>query len=147
MALSFRGSGASRLVGGAIQELYAQADHLSVSEAEAATEGIEALTTAFARARLAGDEADHVKSRKKAALDYVDAHLGDEQLGPNEIADAAHVSPASLYRLLAAEGGIGPVLLKLAHIGEIARRRRATGASQDSPAHGNCRPRRELFHT
>ena len=95
-----------------MQELYAQADDLTVSEAEAAIEGIVALTTACARARLAGDEADHVKSRRKAALDYIDAHLGNAQLGPDEIADAANVSRASLYRLLAAEGGIRAVLLK-----------------------------------
>jgi AraC-like DNA-binding protein len=82
-----------------------------VSEAEAAIEGIMALMTACARARLAGNEADHVKSRRKAALDYIDAHLGDPQLGPDEIAAAAHVSRASLYRLLAAEGGIRAVLL------------------------------------
>ena len=94
------------------EELYAQADDLTVSEAEAAIEGIVALTTACARARLAGDEADHVKSKRKAALDYIDAHLGNAQLGPDEIADAAHVSRASLYRLLAAEGGIRAVLLK-----------------------------------
>jgi len=107
-----RRSGAARLIGAAMQELYAQADHLTVSEAEAAIEGIVALTTAFARARLAGDEADHVKSRRKAALDYIDAHLGNEQLGPDEIAEAAHVSRASLYRLLAAQGGIRAVLLE-----------------------------------
>ena len=35
-----RGSGAARLIGAAMQELYAQADHLTVSEAEAAIEGI-----------------------------------------------------------------------------------------------------------
>jgi len=107
-----RGSGAAHLIGAAMQELYAQADHLTVSEAEAAIEGIVALTTAFARARLAGNEADHVKSRRKAALDYIDAHLGNEQLGPDEIAEATHVSRASLYRLLAAEGGIRAVLLE-----------------------------------
>jgi AraC-like DNA-binding protein len=107
-----RESGAARLIGAAMQEFYAQADDLTVSEAEAAIEGIVALTTACARARLAGDEADHVKSRRKAALDYIDAHLGNAQLGPNEIADAANVSRASLYRLLAAEGGIRAVLLK-----------------------------------
>jgi AraC-like DNA-binding protein len=107
-----RGSGAARLIGAAMQELYAQADDLTVSEAEAAIEGIVALTTAFARARLAGDETDHVKSRRKAALDYIDAHLGKAQLGPDEIADAANLSRASLYRLLAAEGGIRAVLLK-----------------------------------
>src|SRR5207248_1473107 len=73
--------------------------------------GIVALTTACARARLAGDESDHVKSRRKAALDYIDAHLGNAQLGPDEIADATNVSRASLYRLLAAEGGIRAVLL------------------------------------
>jgi AraC-like DNA-binding protein len=106
-----RGSGAARLIGAAVQEFYAQADHLTVSEAEATIEGIVGLTTAFARARLAGDEADHVKSRRKAALDYIDAHLGNAQLGPDEIADAAHVSRASLYRLLTAEGGIRAVLL------------------------------------
>jgi AraC-like DNA-binding protein len=107
-----RGSGAARLIGAAMQELYAQADDLTVSEAEAAIEGIVALTTAFARARLAGDETDHVKSRRRAALDYIDAHLGNAQLGPDEIADAANLSRASLYRLLAAEGGIRAVLLK-----------------------------------
>ena len=107
-----RESGAARLIGAAMREFYAQADDLTVSEAEAAIEGIVALTTACARARLAGDEADHVKSRRKAALDYIDAHLGNEQLGPDEIADAAHLSRASLYRLLAAEGGIRAVLLK-----------------------------------
>ena len=107
-----RGSGAARLIGAALKEFYAQADDLTVSEAEAAIEGIVALTTACARARLAGDEADHVKSRRKAALDYIDAHLGNAQLGPDEIADAANVSRASLYRLLAAEGGIRAVLLK-----------------------------------
>jgi AraC-like DNA-binding protein len=107
-----RGSGAARLIGAAMRELYAQADDLTVNEAEAAVEGIVALTTACARARLAGDEAEHVKSRRKAALDYIDAHLGDEQLGPDEIAEAAHVSRASLYRLLAAEGGIRAVLLQ-----------------------------------
>ena len=56
-----RGSGAARLIGAALQEYYAQADDLTVSEAEAAVEGIVALTTACARARLAGDEA---KSRE-----------------------------------------------------------------------------------
>jgi AraC-like DNA-binding protein len=106
-----RKSGAARLIGAALKELYAQADDLAVIEAEAAIEGIMALTTACARARLAGDEADHVKSRRKAALDYIDAHLGATQLGPDEIAAAAHVSRASLYRLLAAEGGIRAVLL------------------------------------
>jgi AraC-like DNA-binding protein len=59
--------------------------------------------TAFARATLTGDEADHVKSRRNGALDYIEANLGNAQLGPDEIADAAHVSRASLYRLLAAE--------------------------------------------
>ena len=107
-----RGSGAARLIGAALQEFYAQADDLTVSEAEAAAEGIVALTTAYARARLAGDETAHVKSRRKAALDHIDAHLGNGQLGPDEIADAANVSRASLYRLLAAEGGIRAVLLK-----------------------------------
>ncbi len=106
------GSGAARLIGAAMQELYAQADHLTVSEAEAAIEGIAALTTAFARARLAGDEADHVKSRRKVALDYIDAHLGNPRLGPDEIVDAVNLSRASLYRLLAAEGGVRAVLLK-----------------------------------
>jgi AraC-like DNA-binding protein len=107
-----RGSGAARLIGAAMQEFYAQADDLTVSEAEAAIEGIVALTTACARARQAGDEADHMKSKRKAALDYIDAHLGDERLSPDEIAEVAHVSRASLYRLLAAEGGIRTVLLK-----------------------------------
>jgi AraC-like DNA-binding protein len=107
-----RGSGAARLIGAAMQELYAQADHLTVGEAEAAIEGILALTTAYARARLASDEADHVKSRRKIALDYIDAHLADAQLGPGEVAEAAHLSRASLYRLLAAEGGIRTVLLQ-----------------------------------
>ena len=106
-----RGSGAARLIGAAMQEFYAQADHLTVSEAEAAIEGIVALATASARARLANDEANHVKSRRRAALDYIDAHLGNARLGPDEIADAAGVSRASLYRLLAAEGGVRAVLL------------------------------------
>jgi AraC-like DNA-binding protein len=106
-----RESGAARLIGGALQEFYAQADYLTVGEAEAAVEGIVALTTACARAKLAGDEANHVKSRRKAALDYISAHLGKAQLGPDEIADASNVSRASLYRLLAAEGGIRAVLL------------------------------------
>ena len=71
-----------------------------------------ALTTAFARASLAKDEADHVKSRRKAALDYIDANLANARLGTGEIADAAHLSRASLYRLLAAEGGVRAVLLQ-----------------------------------
>jgi AraC-like DNA-binding protein len=107
-----RGSGAARLIGAAMREFYAQADDLTVSEAEAAVEGILALTTACARARLAGDEADHVKSRRKSALDFIDAHLGNAQLGPDEVAQAANLSRASLYRLLSAEGGIRTVLLK-----------------------------------
>jgi AraC-like DNA-binding protein len=107
-----RESGAARLIGAAMQEFYARADQLTVSEAEAAIEGIVALTTACARARLAGDEADQVKSKRKAALDYIDAHLGNAQLGPDDIAEAARVSRASLYRLLAAEGGVRAVLLK-----------------------------------
>lgn len=107
-----RGSGAARLIGAAMQELYAQAGDLTVSEAEAAIEGIVALTTAYARARLASDEADHVKSRRKAALDFIDTHLANAQLSPDEIADAVHLSRASLYRLLAAEGGIRAVLLQ-----------------------------------
>ena len=98
-----RGSGAARLIGAAMQEFYAQADHLTVSEAEAAIEGIVALTTACARARLAGDEADHVKSRRKAALDYIDAHLGNAQLGPDEIAEAAQ--PLARVALPAVGGG------------------------------------------
>jgi AraC-like DNA-binding protein len=106
-----RGSGAARLIGAAMQTFYAQADHLTVNEAEATIEGIMAMTTAFARARLAGGESSHVKSRKKAAFDYIDAHLGDAALGPDQIAAAANVSRASLYRLLAEEGGVRGVLL------------------------------------
>lgn len=106
-----RESGAARLIGAAMQELYAQADNLTMSEAEAAVDGIVALTTSCARARLARDEAHHVKSRRQAALDYIDAHLGNAELGPDEIANATNVSRASLYRLLAAEGGIRAVLL------------------------------------
>jgi len=71
-----------------------------------------ALTTSFARARLAGGEEDNVKSRRRAALEYIDAHLGNALLGPDEIAEAAQMARASLYRLLAAEGGIRAVLLK-----------------------------------
>src|SRR4029079_11555414 len=85
-------SGAARLIGAALKALYAQADDLTVSDAESAIEGIMSLTTACARARLAGNEADHVKSRRKAALDYIDAHLGNPRLGPGEIAEAANVS-------------------------------------------------------
>ncbi len=107
-----RDSGAARLIGAAMREFYAQADDLTVSEAEAAIDGIVALTTACARIRLAGDKLDHVNSRKKAALDYIDANLGNAELGPDEIADAANLSRASLYRLLSAEGGIRAVLLK-----------------------------------
>lgn len=107
-----RGSGAARLISAAMQAFYAQADHLTVSEAEAAIEGVIALTTACARAKLAGEELDHTKSRRRAALDYIGAHLGNAQLGPDEIAEAANVSRASLYRLLAAEGGIRAVLSK-----------------------------------
>jgi AraC-like DNA-binding protein len=107
-----RGSGAARLIGAALQEFYLQADDLTVSEGEAAIEGIVALTAACARARLAGDESDRWKSKRKAALDYIDTHLGNAQLGPDEIAHAAAVSRASLYRLLTAEGGIRTVLLK-----------------------------------
>jgi AraC-like DNA-binding protein len=107
-----RGSGAARLISAAMQELYTQADDLTVSEAEAAIEGIVALTTACARAKLAGDESARVRSKRKAALDYIDAHIANAQLGPDEIANAAAVSRASLYRLLAAEGGIRAVLLK-----------------------------------
>ena len=107
-----RSSGAARLIGAAMQEFYAQADELTVSEAEAAIDGIVALTTACARAKLSGNEADHVKSKRKVALDYIEAHLGNAHLGPDEIAAAADVSRASLYRLLAAGGGIRAVLLK-----------------------------------
>ena len=110
-ASSFRAARSGRLIGAAIQEFYSQADHLTVSEAEATIESIVALATACARARLATDEAKHVKSRRKAALDYIEGHLGNARLGPDEIADAANVSRASLYRLLAAEGGIRAVLL------------------------------------
>jgi AraC-like DNA-binding protein len=106
------GSGAARLIAAAMQVLYGQADDLTVSEAEAAIEGIVALTTACARAKLSGDKTDRAKSKRKAALDYIDAHLANAQLGPDEIAGAANVSRASLYRLLAAEGGIRAALLK-----------------------------------
>ena len=107
-----RESGAARLIGAALQEFYAQADHLTMSEAEAAIQGIVALTASCARARLAGEDSDRLKSRRKAALDYVDAHLANAQLGPDEIAEAINLSRASLYRLLDAEGGIRAVLLK-----------------------------------
>src|SRR5262249_19763330 len=105
-------SGGARLVGGAVNEFFSQADHLTISEAATAIDGILALTTACARLRLPGEELDHLKSRRKAALDYIDAHLGKAQLGPEEIAEAANISRASLYRLLAAEGGTRAVLLK-----------------------------------
>lgn len=105
-------SGAAQLIGASMQTLFAQADGLTVNEAEAAIDGILALTTAFARARRLVDEARHVKSRRKIVLEYIDAHLGNTELGPDEIADGAHVSRASLYRILAAEGGIRAILLK-----------------------------------
>ncbi len=53
-ALSFpRESGAARLIGAAMQELYAQADHLTMGEAEAAIEGHRRADDRF-RARQAG---------------------------------------------------------------------------------------------
>lgn len=107
-----RDSAAARLIGPAMQALCALADDLTVNEAEATIAGIVAMTTGFARIALAGDELDRIKSRKKAALDYIDAHLGNEALGPDEIAEAAHVSRASLYRLLAEQGGVRAVVLK-----------------------------------
>jgi len=107
-----RGSGAARLIGAALQAFYAQADHLTMSEAEAAIDGIVALTTASARARFASGESDPLKPRRKAALDYIDAYLANTRLGPDEIAAAVNLSRASLYRLLAAEGGVRAVLLK-----------------------------------
>lgn len=106
------GSGAARLIGAAMHQFYAQADDLTVSEAEAAIDGIVALTTACARARLAGTEAAHLKSKRKAALDYIDLNLGNAQLGPGEVANATHISRSSLYRVLAEEGGLRAVLLK-----------------------------------
>jgi AraC-like DNA-binding protein len=87
-----------------MQEFYAQADHLTVSEAEAAIEGIVALTTADARIRLAADESEQVKRTSW--------ERGNAQLGPDEIAEAVNLSLASLYRLLAADGSIRAVLLK-----------------------------------
>ena len=105
-----RGSGAARLIRGAMREFYTQADDLTISDAEAAIDGIVALTTACARARLAGDE--HFKSRRKAVLDYIDTHHANAQLGPDEIANAANISRASLYRLLSAEGGIRAMVLR-----------------------------------
>jgi AraC-like DNA-binding protein len=107
-----RGSGAARLIGAGLGAFRALADDLTVGEAEAAIDGILALTTACARLRLTDGEAEHVRSRRKAALDYIDAHLADARLGPAEIADAVNFSRASLYRLLAGEGGIRAVLLK-----------------------------------
>ncbi len=107
-----RGSGAANLIGASLQAFYAQADHLTMIEAEAAIEGILALTTACARARRMGTELDRLRSRRKAALDHIDANLANAQLGPDEIADAINLSRASLYRLMAAEGGIRVVLLK-----------------------------------
>lgn len=107
-----RASGAARLIGAALQAFYAQADHLTMSEAEAAIDGIVALTAGCARASLAGDELDPLKSRRKAALDYIDAHLANARLGPDQIAAAISLSRASLYRLMAQEGGIRAVLLK-----------------------------------
>jgi AraC-like DNA-binding protein len=107
-----RTSGGARLIGAALQEFYAQADHLTMSEAEAAIEGIVALTAACARARVASEETDQLKSRKNAALNYIDANLANAQLGPDEIAAATNLSRASLYRLLAEEGGIRAVVLK-----------------------------------
>ncbi len=107
-----RGSGGARLIGAALREFHAQADHLTMSEGEAAIEGIVALTTACARTRLVRDESEHVKSRRKAALDYIDAHLENTRLGPDEIAATANISRASLYRLLAEEDGIRAVLSK-----------------------------------
>ncbi|HLX13597.1 MAG TPA: helix-turn-helix domain-containing protein [Bradyrhizobium sp.] len=107
-----KGSGAARLIGATMQELFAQADNLTVSEAEAAIEGIVALTAAQARRKLAGDELDQAKSRRKAAIDYIDAHLENAELRPDEIADAVNLSRASLYRLLASEGGVRAVLLR-----------------------------------
>jgi AraC-like DNA-binding protein len=105
-----RRGGSARLIGAAMREFYAQADDLTVSEAEAAVAGIVALTSVCARTRLGGDESDHLKSRRKTALDFIDAHIGNPVLGPDEIADAANLSRASLYRLLSAEGGIRAAL-------------------------------------
>jgi AraC-like DNA-binding protein len=107
-----RTSGAACLIGAALQEFYAQADHLTMSDAVAAIEGIVALTAACARATVAGEESDQLKSRKKAALNYIDANLANAQLGPDEIAAATNLSRASLYRLMAEEGGIRAVVLK-----------------------------------
>ncbi len=49
-----------------------------------------------------------MKSRRRAALDYIDAHLGNVQFGPDEIADAANLSRASLYRLLQRKAAFAP---------------------------------------
>jgi len=107
-----RESGAARLIGAAMRELYEQAGKLTVGEAEAAIEGIVALTTSFARARHAGDAADRATSKRSAVIAYIDANLRNVDLAPEDVADAVHVSRASLYRLFAAEGGIRALVLR-----------------------------------
>ena len=107
-----RGSGAARLIGAAMREVLCAGRRPDGERSRGRDRGHRGADDRLRARKLAGDEADRVKSRRKAALDYIDAHLGNAQLGPDEIADAAHLSRASLYRLLAAEGGIRAVLSK-----------------------------------
>jgi AraC-like DNA-binding protein len=61
------------------------------------------------------DAEEVVPARRLQALRFIDANLGDPDLGPDSVAAALHVSRRTLYRALAADG---------ASVAAIIRRRR-----------------------
>ncbi len=71
-----RGSSAARLIGAAMQEFYAQADDHDGKRSRGGDRGHRRADDRLRARKLAGDESDQVKSKRKATLDYIDAHLG-----------------------------------------------------------------------
>jgi AraC-like DNA-binding protein len=101
--------GSTRLLARYMKALFESADELTTIEAGAAVDAVFVLAdSAWGASGGMDPEQQHVVHRTMQQMirSYIDQHLTKRTLNPESIATALRLSRTTLYRVLAAEGGI-----------------------------------------
>lgn len=104
-------SPAGQLLGRHFKALFDLSAELSFDEAEAAVTALFALAAAIWPEPEVQDVGRSDMVLDQAAA-FIDAHLGDSNLGPDYLCKALGISRTALYRVFASVGGVSATILK-----------------------------------
>jgi AraC-like DNA-binding protein len=104
-----KGSALNTMLAAHMRLLYAQAPSLDLSESHAAARGTATLVAAFAGASSSGRDMiaqAAAGASLEACRQVIEAHLHEQQLGPEYLCERLGVSRAKLYRMFEQLGGV-----------------------------------------